>query len=216
VWTLDTETLRFLYVSPSVKQLRGYTPEEVMSEPMDAALTPEHAAYVRQLIDKRIALFDEKSGRNEYRTDELLQPCKDGSSVWTEVITKYCRNPKSKRIEVHGVTRNIAERRRAEEALRESERKFRFLTEKTNDLIYLYRLKPDLGFEYVSPSAERITGYTPDEHYNDPQLGFKIVHPDDAHLLQIFLDRKVNTAPIALRWRKKDGSIIWTEIENIP
>ena len=216
VWTLDTETLRFLYVSPSVKQLRGYTPEEVMSEPMDAALTPEHAAYVRQLIDKRIALFDEKSGRNEYRTDELLQPCKDGSSVWTEVITKYCRNPKSKRIEVHGVTRNIAERRRAEEALRESERKFRFLTEKTNDLIYLYRLKPDLGFEYVSPSAERITGYTPEEHYNDPQLGFKIVHPDDAHLLQIFLDRKVNTAPIALRWRKKDGSIIWTEIENIP
>ncbi|MGE0086422.1 MAG: PAS domain S-box protein [Desulfococcaceae bacterium] len=107
-------------------------------------------------------------------------------------------------------------RRKAENALIRSEKKFRFLTEKTNDLIYLYRLKPEPGFEYVSPSAERISGYTPDEYYNDPHLPAKIVHPDDTHLLQFFINGSVSNAPAVMRWRKKDGTIIWTETENIP
>jgi len=111
---------------------------------------------------------------------------------------------------------DITERKKNEDALRESEKKFRFITERTNDLIYLYRLKPEPGFEYVSPSAERISGYTPEEHYNDPQLGMKIVHPDDAHLLLSFFNSGFSTAPLALRWRKKDGTLIWTETENIP
>ena len=114
------------------------------------------------------------------------------------------------------VIRDITARKQADKALRESERKFRFITERTNDLIYLYRLQPEPGFEYVSPSAERITGYTPEEHYQDPQLGLKIVHPDDLPRLQAFLANDVKTTPLVLRWRKKDGSMIWTEIENIP
>src|SRR3712207_7556365 len=51
-------------------------------------------------------------------------------------------------------------------------------------LISRFRLNPTPGFEYVSPSATAITGYTPEEHYADPELRSKIVHPDDRRLIR--------------------------------
>lgn len=97
-----------------------------------------------------------------------------------------------------------------------SETVFEFLAKNANDLIYIYRLLPEPKFEYVSPSATRITGYTPEEHYADPQLGFKLVHPDDLPLLKSILEKQIFSEPIVLRWKKKDGTIIWTEQINTP
>lgn len=115
IWTLDTETLRFTYVSPSVFRLRGYTPEEIMAEPMDAALTPEGSNYVRGSIAEKIKkLTAGEDSYDEFQVDQIEQPCKDGSKVWTEVITKYYYNENNKKIEIHGVTRDISERKRAE------------------------------------------------------------------------------------------------------
>ena len=112
--------------------------------------------------------------------------------------------------------RDISERKKAENALKKSEEVYRFITERSNDLIFVFRLKPEMGFEYVSPSAERITGYTPEDHYNDPMLGMKLIHPDDLHLLQSLQQGIIETSVTKLRWIKKDGSIIWTESQNIP
>ena len=125
VWTLDPKTMHFLYVSPSVQKLRGYTPEEVMAVPFDAALTPEGAAYVRNQLHGEINKFLLSSITEPYHSaHELEQPCKDGSSVWTEVVTNFYRN-KNNQIEVLGVTRDITERKKAEEALRKSEEMLR-------------------------------------------------------------------------------------------
>ena len=116
IWTLDAETLRFVYVSPSVERLRGYTPEEIMAEPLDAALTPESAALVRRLIDEGMKKFtkNETLPNSVFHTEEVEQPRKDGSTVWTEVVTGYWRNPRNGRIEIHGVTRDISERKEVE------------------------------------------------------------------------------------------------------
>ena len=90
------------------------------------------------------------------------------------------------------------------------------LVERAADLIYRYRLRPSRGFEYVSPSATRITGYTPEEHYADPDLGLKLIHPDDRPILQSLFDAVPGPSIVPIRWIRKDGTTIWTEQRNVP
>lgn len=99
------------------------------------------------------------------------------------------------------------------DALQESERRYRMFAENAQDLVFRYRLLPEAGFEYVSPSAERITGYTPEDHYADPELGVKIVHPDDADRLRELMLAGPEAAPqpLLLRWIRRDGSMLWAE-----
>ena len=116
VWVLDTETLRFLYVSPSVEKLRGYTPEEVIAQPVYEALTKEGIEFLQKAIKEGIEAF--MSGElkpDKYFINEMEQPCKNGSTVWTEVITSFYLNEKTGHIEVRGVTRDISERKKVQD-----------------------------------------------------------------------------------------------------
>lgn len=93
-----------------------------------------------------------------------------------------------------------------------SETRFRLLTEHAQDMIYRYRFLPVQNFEYVSPASTKITGYTPEEFYANPDLFFEQIHPDDRFLLEIILKSPDSSGePVALRWIRKDGKIIWTE-----
>jgi PAS domain S-box-containing protein len=89
------------------------------------------------------------------------------------------------------------------------------LAERAVDIIYRYRLQPTRGFEYVSPSVTRVNGYTPEEHYADPDLGRKLVHPDDLALLDEVAQRAPNSDPLIIRWVRKDGKTIWTEQRDV-
>ncbi len=134
VWVLDPLTGRFHYVSPSVQALRGYTAEEVMAQPASAALTAESAARVNSLMARGYASF--RAGRRSaetYDAVELEQPCKDGSTVWTEAITHYAVDDATGAIVVRGVTRDLTDRRRAAEQLRASEERYRTLVAMSPD-----------------------------------------------------------------------------------
>ncbi|HEX7464462.1 MAG TPA: PAS domain S-box protein, partial [Actinomycetota bacterium] len=121
---------------------------------------------------------------------------------------------------VDGVADSLSlwlERRETERALQESESRFRLLAQNARDLVFRYRLVPDPGFEYVSPSATAMTGYTPEEHYADPALGLKIVHPDDRQTLESLMASPEGSAePFMVRWVRKDGTVLWTEIQVVP
>lgn len=106
--------------------------------------------------------------------------------------------------------------RETERKLQESEERFRRLAENAQDIIYRYELAPNPGFSYVSPAVTKITGYTPQEHYDNPNLGFEIVHPDDRQILYDVLEQNLFNEPVILRWIKKDGTVIWTEQRNVP
>lgn len=117
IWLLDPFKLRFTYVSPSVYKLRGYTPEEVMAQPVKESMSPESFQIVLKELPVRISSF--MAGNNSVRTaiNEIYQPCKDGHVVPTEVVTSLLFNDRREVIQVIGVSRDITQRKKAEEAL---------------------------------------------------------------------------------------------------
>jgi len=107
---------------------------------------------------------------------------------------------------------DITDRKRMEESLRKSEQLFRLLAENARDIIYRISLRPR-HVEYISPSIQSITGYTPEDHYNNPWLIFDIIHPEDRPILMKPAST-YNEEPIIIRWITRDGKIIWTEQRN--
>lgn len=119
VWTLDTETLRFLYVSPSVQGLCGYTPAEVLAAPLEAALMPWQAAALQaEIVARKADFLSGAQPPDHFYTHLVEQPRKDGGSVWTEVVTRFRVDEHSGHVIVLGVTRDISERRRTEQLQR--------------------------------------------------------------------------------------------------
>ncbi len=79
---------------------------------------------------------------------------------------------------------------------------------------YRYRLVPDRCFEYVSPGIEKLIGYTPEEHYADPDLGRKIVHKYFADAIERCFGEDPRSASLHVCWIHKDGSEVWVEQFN--
>ncbi|MBI4832915.1 MAG: PAS domain S-box protein [Candidatus Lindowbacteria bacterium] len=190
IWTMELQTMRFTFVSPSVMRLRGYRPTEVMAQPLDEVLAPDSLEVAAKSLQEEL-LREEASpkGISRSRTIELEQLCKDGSTVWTEVTVTFLRDPDGKPVELLGVTRDIAERKRAEEALRRSEEKYRLHYQNVSDCIY--SLDKEFRLTSVSPSVETLLGYRPEEMLGRPFHELNIVAPeyleqaaaDAAHIL---------------------------------
>lgn len=151
-------------------------------------------------------LFQE---HNEQTCDIILQT-DDRPSIFVHLTGITSEN--GKQCIVTAV--DITQLKISEANLFSSEEKFNQLTQSSTSIVYRLLLKPELKFDYVSPSATEITGYTPEDHYADPQLGFKLVHPDDRILLEN-TTRYSQGEPLQLRWIRKDGRIIWTEQRNV-
>ena len=115
------------------------------------------------------------------------------------------------------MTQEITEKKRLLEEFERQRKILNLVMEHTTDLIYFYKLKPEPHFEYVSPSSTEMTGFTPEEYYNDPYLGYKIVHPDDKRILSdISPNSEIFNKPVVLRFYRKDSELIWVEQHNKP
>jgi PAS domain S-box-containing protein len=116
IWTLSKDG-RFTYTSPSVFKLRGYTPEEVSKQSFEEIFPPEHIESILGAITR----FQDnlKAGETKYsETFEIEQYHKDGSRIWTEAVANPVFDEDGNFEFFLGVTRDISERKKAEEDIK--------------------------------------------------------------------------------------------------
>jgi PAS domain S-box-containing protein len=118
IWVLDLASSRFTYISPSILQARGYTPEEITSRPVEQTITAETLAVFAETIPARIAAL--KSGDETARsvTQEISEPHKDGSVIYSEVVTTFLTSPNGEITQMLGITRDVSARKQADKDLR--------------------------------------------------------------------------------------------------
>ena len=119
VWMASIDDLRTTYVSPSIENMLGFTPEERKRQSVDEQLTPESLSWALNALAEELAR--EKQGDvNPARTieRELEFYHKDGSTRWMDVVISGIRNEQGVLTGIHGVARDVTERKHAEENLR--------------------------------------------------------------------------------------------------
>ncbi|MDD3581697.1 MAG: PAS domain S-box protein [Desulfobacca sp.] len=121
IWTRDLN-LKPIYISPSIKALRGFTAEEVMTQSLEDIFPPASLEAVKQALAEEWRLEQqEPKDLTRSRNLEVEQYCKDGSTVWTEIRASFLRDATGQPVGFLGTTRDITERRQAAQALKESE-----------------------------------------------------------------------------------------------
>ncbi len=115
IWTLNPAG-RFTYVSPSVQRLRGYTPQEVLSQSPAEVLTPASLQTMQAALMATIPHIEKGAQHYEAKPTayELEQLRKDGSTIWTEALERVLFDDDGNFSGFLGVSRDIAERKRAE------------------------------------------------------------------------------------------------------
>jgi PAS domain S-box-containing protein len=116
-WVID-KTGRFVYVSPSVVQQRGYTPEEVMNMPALDSIHESDRQTAQQTFTLGLEMIDKGLTRLPAGKVRLRQTHKNGSFVWTEVVSEFFFNEEREFMFVLGVSRNINELVAAEQQLK--------------------------------------------------------------------------------------------------
>ena len=141
-------------------------------------------------------------------THRVIMP--DGDIRWLRWTDTAIFDSNGKIIEYQTVGRDITARKKAEEALKQSEEKYRRLIENTNVIAWEYDIE-NKKYLYVSQQAERILGYSLAEWYKE-KFWFEIVHPDDRQWAKKFSNTKIGMGEsheFEYRVIAKNGSVKW-------
>ena len=97
--------------------MRGWTPDEVVSQPFSATMTPASLQRVDRMLAERLQRLAAGDLSARFATLEIEQPCKDGSLISSEVAATIMLDEQGRPWRILGVTRDISERKQAEAAL---------------------------------------------------------------------------------------------------
>ena len=166
IWAVDAD-LNYTYLSPSIKDLAGFDPEDVLGKPLTHFLTPASKKLADELHPRAIARWKREGGKTfNFKPMELEHVSKDGATFWSDDRASVVTDDDGNLIGLMGVTRDITERKRAEDAVKKSEERYRLLAENVTDCVWA--VDADLKYTYVSPSVVHLIGYTPEQHLGHP------------------------------------------------
>ena len=184
-----------------------YEVAEVIGKTPYDLVTPESAERIMRQISAKAETMYEVTG------------IKRGGETFTiELVGKNCMY-KGKPARVTGF-RDVSEHRRAEQALRESEQRFRQLAENIDEIFWL--LSPDeQELLYINSAYERISGYSRERLYANPSSWLEAVYPEDRDIA-LALTRE-DSAGVSkdersgeYRYFRADGSIRWVWVRSHP
>ena len=170
IMVFDAETFRFIEANDATLNLYGYTQEEFLKlTPVDISAEPERTY-------KAVTKIATHQPIGEVGLLERKQIKKDGTVFSTEISSSifFLKGRKM----VCGIVRDISERKATEEALRESEERYRLLVENANDAIFIIE---DGLVKFPNLKTEEMTGYSEKELSEIPFIN--IIHPDDREMV---------------------------------
>ncbi|MBI5354073.1 MAG: PAS domain S-box protein [Chloroflexi bacterium] len=196
---------RWLRVNQRLCDIVGYAREELLTKSFQDITHSDDVEKDVANLSRMIA--------NEIRTyvREKRYIRKDGVNVWVNITTTLVREPSGAPQYFVSIIEDITERMRAEEALRESEEKYRMLTENIDE--HIYRADPQsFVATYVNKAVERIYGYTVDEWLNAPSLWKNAIFPEDRERVSTIIaeaQKAGHSGSVEYRIVNKQGQTKW-------
>ncbi|HEY0021652.1 MAG TPA: PAS domain-containing sensor histidine kinase [Longimicrobium sp.] len=189
------------------QRLKGYTPDEIIGKHFTIFYPPEDVARGKTDIELEIATRD---GRVE---DEGWRVRKDGTRFWANVVITALRDSDGTLVGFAKVTRDLTERRAAEQALRLSEERFRTLVQGVRDYA-IFMLDTQGRVASWNEGAQRINGYAAGEIMGRHFSTFYPAEDVAAGKTEMELEVAVRDGKYEEEgWRvRKDGSHFWAHV----
>jgi two-component system, cell cycle sensor histidine kinase and response regulator CckA len=199
---------RIQYANPALVKILGHSQDIVTNRPFTSFIHPEDRQMV---LDRHLRRMSGEVMETDYPFRIITA---DGTEKWLQInsrVISWDGSPASL-----SFVMDITEHKRAEEALREREEKYRLLIENSHDIIYT--LTPDGIFTFISPGWTVLLGHPIAQVVGKPFQPF--VHPDDHGKCKEFLQRVVETGQrqrgIEYRVRHANGSWRWHNSNGVP
>ncbi len=189
---------RIVHWNPAAQRIYGYTAAEVLGRTVDLWLRPEEAPYLNRMILESL----ERGGR---WSGEIGFVRSDGSTGVSETVVVPLFDPRGERVGNLGVNRDVTDRKRAEEALRESELRYRTLFEESRDAIYMTTV--DGRFMDANQAALDLFGCTREEMLSR-DVRDMYAHAADRERFQDEIVRSGYVRDYEVRLARADGSPI--------
>lgn len=201
----DVATEEILEVNRGMCEMFGYTPEEARQLKVTALC----GGGLGSQLEPALSLLA-KAAAGSPQVFEWQARDRAGRFFWVEVHLKPIRFGGRDRVLV--VLRDIDRRKQAEKALKESEARYRVVTEGSLAGVYVIQ---DEGFAYVNPTMAQIFGYQPEEMISGAVAPRDLIHPEDLPLVLSNFPRRLSgeleAAHYTFRGLHRDGSVIHCE-----
>ena len=202
IWEVDTNG-KYTYSSPLVEKILGYKPEEVLKKHFYDLFHPEEREELKK------AAFDVFLKKQSFREFINKNVHKNGKIVWLSTSGSPILDSKGNLIGYRGADIDITERKRAEEALRESEEQYRTL--QSNIPVGVFRTTADPSGRLLSanPALVKMFRYETPEEMSKMHVSDLYLNQDDRKKFIETLSSTVEISHYEVQFERKDGTVFW-------